>query len=103
MGRSGVKYIACPTGSVADQDIFAACEKLNITFVEQSVRLVSQVLRNIAASRLTWGDSSITDYYLHTMDSHEDQSTHCEKVPRRPHTTEKFILARGQPKGILVV
>ena len=42
--RSGVKYVACPTGSVADQDIFAACEKLNITFVEQSVRLVSQVL-----------------------------------------------------------
>ncbi|KAF6221094.1 hypothetical protein HO133_002775 [Letharia lupina] len=37
--RSGVNYVACPTGSVADQDIFAACEKLNITFVEQSVRL----------------------------------------------------------------
>ncbi|KAL8943179.1 MAG: hypothetical protein Q9216_001233 [Gyalolechia sp. 2 TL-2023] len=39
--RSGVKYIACPTGSQADQDVFATCEKLGITFVEQSVRLVS--------------------------------------------------------------
>lgn len=38
--RSGVKYIACPTGSQADQDVFATCEKLGITFVEQSVRLV---------------------------------------------------------------
>ncbi|KAL8782629.1 MAG: hypothetical protein Q9213_005216 [Squamulea squamosa] len=38
-GRSGVKYIACPTGSQADQDVFATCEKLGITFVEQSVRL----------------------------------------------------------------
>ncbi|KAI4148675.1 MAG: hypothetical protein L6R39_002720 [Caloplaca ligustica] len=37
--RSGVKYIACPTGSQADQDVFATCEKLGITFVEQSVRL----------------------------------------------------------------
>lgn len=32
---------ACPTGSQADQDVFATCEKLNITFVQQSVRLVS--------------------------------------------------------------
>ncbi|KAL8897672.1 MAG: hypothetical protein Q9207_007091, partial [Kuettlingeria erythrocarpa] len=37
--RSGVKYIACPTGSQADQDVFATCEKLGITFVEQSARL----------------------------------------------------------------
>lgn len=36
------RYIACPTGSQADQDVFATCEKLGITFVEQSVRLVSQ-------------------------------------------------------------
>ncbi|KAL8938203.1 MAG: hypothetical protein Q9211_003316 [Gyalolechia sp. 1 TL-2023] len=40
--RSGVKYIACPTGSQADQDVFATCEKLGLTFVEQSVRLVSR-------------------------------------------------------------
>ncbi|KAI4105962.1 MAG: hypothetical protein L6R37_002423 [Teloschistes peruensis] len=38
-GRSGVKYIACPTGSQADQAVFATCEELGITFVEQSVRL----------------------------------------------------------------
>ncbi|KAL8734750.1 MAG: hypothetical protein Q9181_003090 [Wetmoreana brouardii] len=38
-GRSGVKYIASPTGSQADQDVFATCEELGITFVEQSVRL----------------------------------------------------------------
>jgi len=37
--RSGVKYIACPTGSQADQAVFATCEKLKITFVEQSVRV----------------------------------------------------------------
>ncbi|KAL9011522.1 MAG: hypothetical protein Q9173_003649, partial [Seirophora scorigena] len=37
--RSGVAYIACPTGSQADQDVFATCEKLGIVFVEQSVRL----------------------------------------------------------------
>ncbi|KAL8644823.1 MAG: hypothetical protein Q9210_007054, partial [Variospora velana] len=37
--RSGVKYIACPTGSQADQDVFATCEKLGVVFVEQSVRL----------------------------------------------------------------
>ncbi|KAI4185509.1 MAG: hypothetical protein L6R41_004079 [Letrouitia leprolyta] len=37
--RSGVKYIACPTGSQADQDVFVTCEKLGVTFVEQSVRL----------------------------------------------------------------
>ena len=98
-----MKYIACPIGSVADQDIFAACEKLNITFVEQSVRLVSHILRNIAGLRLTWGNSSITDCQLHTVHSHEDQSTHCEKVPSRLHTTERFIMARGQPKGNLVV
>ncbi|KAL8918678.1 MAG: hypothetical protein Q9208_007239 [Pyrenodesmia sp. 3 TL-2023] len=39
--RSGVKYIASPTGSQADQDVFASCEKLGITFVEQSVRLLT--------------------------------------------------------------
>ncbi|KAL9016117.1 MAG: hypothetical protein Q9185_006528 [Variospora sp. 1 TL-2023] len=37
--RSGVKYIACPTGSQADQDVFATCEKLGVVFVEQSTRL----------------------------------------------------------------
>ncbi|KAL9594795.1 MAG: hypothetical protein Q9219_006832 [cf. Caloplaca sp. 3 TL-2023] len=37
---STCRYIACPTGSQADQDVFATCEKLGITFVEQSVRLV---------------------------------------------------------------
>ncbi|KAK4697965.1 phosphoribosylaminoimidazolecarboxamide formyltransferase / IMP cyclohydrolase, partial [Lecanoromycetidae sp. Uapishka_2] len=37
--RSGVKYIAAPTGSQADKDVFNTAEKLNITFVEQSVRL----------------------------------------------------------------
>ncbi|KAI4086208.1 MAG: hypothetical protein LQ344_007755 [Seirophora lacunosa] len=39
--RSGVAYIACPTGSQADQDVFATCEKLGIVFVEQSVRLIN--------------------------------------------------------------
>ncbi|KAI4289651.1 MAG: hypothetical protein L6R35_001075 [Caloplaca aegaea] len=37
--RSGVKYIACPTGSQVDQDVFATCEKLGVVFVEQSTRL----------------------------------------------------------------
>lgn len=37
--RSGVKYIACPTGSQADKAVFETCSKLGITFVEQSVRV----------------------------------------------------------------
>ncbi|THY92546.1 AICARFT/IMPCHase bienzyme [Aureobasidium pullulans] len=37
--RSGVKYIAAPTGSQNDQAVFTTAEKLNITFVEQSTRL----------------------------------------------------------------
>ena len=37
--RSGVKYIAAPTGSQADQAVFVTAEKLGITFVEQSVRV----------------------------------------------------------------
>ena len=39
-GRSGVKYMAAPTGSQNDQAVFDTAEKLGITFVEQSVRLV---------------------------------------------------------------
>ena len=38
-GRSGVKYIAAPTGSQMDQAVFETAEKLGMTFVEQSVRL----------------------------------------------------------------
>lgn len=38
-GRSGVKYMAAPTGSQNDQAVFDTAEKLGITFVEQSVRL----------------------------------------------------------------
>jgi phosphoribosylaminoimidazolecarboxamide formyltransferase/IMP cyclohydrolase len=38
-GRSGVKYIAAPTGSQNDQPCFEAAAKLGITFVEQHVRL----------------------------------------------------------------
>ena len=38
-GRSGVKFIACPTGSQADEAVFDACEQLGITFVEQSTRV----------------------------------------------------------------
>ncbi|KAL9614791.1 MAG: hypothetical protein Q9167_000782 [Letrouitia subvulpina] len=38
-GRSGVKYIAAPTGSQNDQAVFDTAEKLGITFVEQSIRL----------------------------------------------------------------
>ena len=37
--RSGVKYIASPIGSVMDEEVFDAADKLGITFVEQSVRL----------------------------------------------------------------
>ncbi|KAK3053165.1 bifunctional phosphoribosylaminoimidazolecarboxamide formyltransferase/IMP cyclohydrolase [Extremus antarcticus] len=38
-GRSGVKYIAAPTGSQNDQPCFEAAGKLGISFVEQPVRL----------------------------------------------------------------
>jgi len=37
--RSGVKYIAAPTGSQNDQAVFDTAEKLGITFVEQHIRL----------------------------------------------------------------
>lgn len=37
--RSGVKYIASPTGSQNDGPVFEACEQLGITFIEQSTRL----------------------------------------------------------------
>ena len=37
--RSGARYIACPTGSQADEDVFATCDQLGITFVAQSTRL----------------------------------------------------------------
>jgi phosphoribosylaminoimidazolecarboxamide formyltransferase / IMP cyclohydrolase len=39
VARSGVKYIAAPTGSQNDQACFATAEKLGITFVEQHIRL----------------------------------------------------------------
>ncbi|KAH6666650.1 cytidine deaminase-like protein, partial [Halenospora varia] len=38
-GRSGVKYIAAPSGSQNDSAVFETAEKLGITFVEQSIRL----------------------------------------------------------------
>lgn len=37
--RSGVKYIAAPTGSQNDGPVFETAEKLGITFVEQHIRL----------------------------------------------------------------
>ncbi|KAK5315141.1 bifunctional phosphoribosylaminoimidazolecarboxamide formyltransferase/IMP cyclohydrolase [Exophiala xenobiotica] len=37
--RSGVKYIAAPTGSQNDEAVFDTCDKLNIVFIEQSTRL----------------------------------------------------------------
>ncbi|ETN38753.1 phosphoribosylaminoimidazolecarboxamide formyltransferase/IMP cyclohydrolase [Cyphellophora europaea CBS 101466] len=37
--RSGVSYIAAPTGSQNDNAVFETAEKLGITFVEQSTRL----------------------------------------------------------------
>ncbi|EJP70946.1 Bifunctional purine biosynthesis protein ADE17 [Beauveria bassiana] len=37
--RSGVKYIAAPTGSQNDAAVFQTAESLGITFVEQSIRL----------------------------------------------------------------
>ncbi|KAK4499775.1 hypothetical protein PRZ48_007961 [Zasmidium cellare] len=39
VGRSGVKYIAAPTGSQNDQACFGTAEQLGITFVEQHMRL----------------------------------------------------------------
>jgi len=39
VGRSGVKYIAAPTGSQNDQACFKVAEQLGITFVEQHLRL----------------------------------------------------------------
>nr|POE63422.1 bifunctional purine biosynthesis protein ade17 [Quercus suber] len=39
VARSGVRYIAAPTGSQNDQACFATAEQLGITFVEQSIRL----------------------------------------------------------------
>ncbi|VUC36097.1 unnamed protein product [Clonostachys rosea] len=37
--RSGVKYIAAPSGSQNDGPVFDTAEKLGITFVEQNIRL----------------------------------------------------------------
>ncbi|RDW78190.1 bifunctional purine biosynthesis protein [Coleophoma crateriformis] len=37
--RSGVKYIAAPSGSQNDSAVFDTAEKLGITFIEQSIRL----------------------------------------------------------------
>lgn len=37
--RSGVKYIAAPSGSQNDGPVFATAEKLGIVFVEQGTRL----------------------------------------------------------------
>ncbi|KAK8202995.1 bifunctional purine biosynthesis protein ADE17 [Phyllosticta capitalensis] len=37
--RSGVKYIAAPSGSQNDKAVFETAEKLGVTFVEQHIRL----------------------------------------------------------------
>jgi phosphoribosylaminoimidazolecarboxamide formyltransferase/IMP cyclohydrolase len=37
--RSGVKYMAAPTGSQNDQPVFQTAEQLGIVFVEQNIRL----------------------------------------------------------------
>ncbi|PKS06549.1 hypothetical protein jhhlp_007297 [Lomentospora prolificans] len=37
--RSGVKYIAAPSGSQNDQPVFQTAEQLGITFVQQNIRL----------------------------------------------------------------
>ncbi|KAI9821607.1 MAG: bifunctional phosphoribosylaminoimidazolecarboxamide formyltransferase/IMP cyclohydrolase [Thelocarpon impressellum] len=37
--RSGVKYMAAPSGSVNDGAVYETAEKLGVTFVEQSLRL----------------------------------------------------------------
>ncbi|KAF2764798.1 AICARFT/IMPCHase bienzyme [Teratosphaeria nubilosa] len=39
VARSGVKYIAAPTGSQNDRPCFETAEKLGITFIEQHIRL----------------------------------------------------------------
>lgn len=39
VARSGVKYLAAPTGSQNDQPVFDTAQKLGITFVEQHIRL----------------------------------------------------------------
>ncbi|KXL48558.1 hypothetical protein M433DRAFT_5534 [Acidomyces richmondensis BFW] len=39
VSRSGVKYLAAPTGSQNDQACFETAEQLGITFVEQHIRL----------------------------------------------------------------
>lgn len=39
LSRSGVKFVAAPTGSVNDQAVLGASEQLGITFVEQPIRL----------------------------------------------------------------
>ncbi|KAF2083850.1 AICARFT/IMPCHase bienzyme [Saccharata proteae CBS 121410] len=39
VSRSGVKYVAAPSGSQNDQAVFSTAEKLGITFVEQHIRL----------------------------------------------------------------
>jgi len=39
LARSGVKYVAAPTGSVNDQAVFEAAEKSGMVFVEQPTRL----------------------------------------------------------------
>ncbi|GAB7359356.1 hypothetical protein MBLNU230_g6007t1 [Neophaeotheca triangularis] len=38
-GRSGVKYIAAPTGSQNDKPVFETAEQLGISFIEQHIRL----------------------------------------------------------------
>ena len=37
--RSGVRYVAAPTGSQNDQPCFDVARELGVTFVEQHVRL----------------------------------------------------------------
>ncbi|KAI9670382.1 MAG: bifunctional phosphoribosylaminoimidazolecarboxamide formyltransferase/IMP cyclohydrolase [Caeruleum heppii] len=37
--RSGVKYVAAPTGSVSDQAVFETAEQHGMVFIEQSIRL----------------------------------------------------------------
>lgn len=39
VARSGVKYVAAPTGSQNDGAVFETAEKLGIVFIEQGTRL----------------------------------------------------------------
>ena len=39
VARSGVKYVAAPTGSQNDGAVMETADKLGITFVEQHIRL----------------------------------------------------------------